>query len=104
MTRRLSLETVSPAKWNKCVCCSEQIRPCESRLSVMQEGRKTPVETYCPRCEQYALQNNPEIEVVLSGEEVDWQDRSEVERESYAAYAANGCTHAFWTDRDAGLV
>jgi hypothetical protein len=89
MSRPLYLETVSPAKWNKCACCSEQIRPCESRLSVMREGRKTPVETYCPSCESYAVQNNPSL-----GQPAGWQDdaenRSERMREHFASHAAAG--------------
>ena len=87
MSRRLYLETISPARFKSCVCCSESIRPCEPRLAVMREGRKTPIETYCVRCEDYARTNNP---LIGAEPDDDAEGRSERMREHFAAHAAAG--------------
>ena len=94
--------------WLKCVSCGEQVKTCEKYLQVQKSnGKPVRGERYCVRCEKYARLNNEIVDV----DDVDDDDeafrsmqRSERQREDYAAYQAAGCVSEYWNDRDNGYA
>jgi hypothetical protein len=84
----------------KCTSCGGSVRTCEKYWQAINAdtGRNVRGGRYCVYCEDVARENNPDTEI-----DDDWEcERGLRERETYAAYQANGCASAYFDDRQAG--
>jgi len=95
-----TIEARQAKSWVKCAACGEMTTKFNKFLQVVKDnGKDARGERYCVRCEKYARMNNE-----ISDYPQDDGERHLREREAYAAYQAEGCTSAYWEDRDNGYV
>lgn len=100
----MRIETREASKWVKCVSCGEMVRTCEKYLQVVNSrGNDVRGEKYCLGCEDYAYENNPEINGAPDEREPDGEEHLR-RMEAYAEYQYNGNTSAYWDDLNGGYI